>query len=288
MYDYPLYRPPSEANSLIIQATLGCSHNKCSFCNMYKSKKFTIKSLEDIKRDIDYFGQIYSNVERIFLADGDALIIPTKELKEILSYINVIFTECNRITLYGSPKSISDKSLEELLELKKLGLSMIYMGVESGSDEVLKDINKGVSGQEIIKAAKKVKEAGILLSVTVIAGIGGKERSKTHAIKTGEIISEIAPDYLGVLTLMVEEETDLFNRIINKEFHLLSDKEILSETKLLIENINVTETVVFRCNHASNYISLRGNLPKDKDKLLNQIQYYENTNSLKQEEDRRL
>lgn len=288
MYDYPLYRPPSEANSLIIQATLGCSHNRCSFCNMYKSKKFTIKALEDIKREIDYFRSTYTYGERIFLADGDALIIPTQDLKELLSYINEIFPECNKITLYGSPKSIIKKSVEELFELKRLGLSMIYMGVESGSDEVLKDINKGVSSQELIEAAKKVKEAKILLSVTVIAGIGGKEKSEIHAIETGKLISEMAPDYLGVLTLMVEEGTDLYNRIRNKEFHILNDKEILSETRMLIENINVKETLIFRCNHASNYISLRGNLPTDKDNVLNQIKYYENTNSLKQEEYRRL
>lgn len=255
---------------------------------MYKSKRFTIKTVEDIKKEIDHFRNVYINAERIFLADGDALVIPIQELKEILSYIKDVFPECSRITLYGSPKSILRKSLEELQELKRLGLSMIYMGVESGSDEVLKDINKGVSSEDLINAAKKVKEAGILISVTVIAGIGGNEKSKIHAIKTGEIISRMAPDYLGVLTLMVEEGTDLYNKIINEEFRLLNDKEILSETRLLIENINVTENLVFRCNHASNYISLRGNLPKDKDNLLNQIKYYEETNSLKQEEYRRL
>lgn len=288
MYNYPLYRPPGEANSLIIQATLGCSHNKCSFCNMYKSKKFTIKSLENIKNDINYFRQIYSHVEKVFLADGDALIIPTEDLKEILTYIKRLFPECERITLYGSPKSILNKSLEELKGLKALGLSMIYMGVESGDDEVLEDINKGVSSHDLIKAAKRVKASNILLSVTVIAGIGGKEKSNNHAIRTGEVISRMSPDYFGILTLMVEEGTKLHTKIINKEFELLNDKDILSEIKLLIENIEVNETVVFRCNHASNYISLRGNLPEDKEKLLNQIDYYQNTNKLKQEEDRRL
>ena len=162
------------------------------------------------------------------------------------------------------------------------------MGVESGNDEILKDINKGVSSEDLIKAAKKVKEANILLSVTVIAGIGGIEKSKSHAIKTGEIISSMIPDYLGVLTLMVEEGTNLHNKIINKEFEILNDKEILNEIKLLIQHINVKEPVVFRCNHASNYISLTGNLPKDKEKLLTQIDYYQDTNKLKQEEDRRL
>jgi len=288
MYDYPLYRPPSEGNSLIVQATLGCSHNKCSFCNMYKSKKFTIKAIEEIKEDINNFRQIYGHVERIFLADGDALIIKAEDLKEILAYIKKLFPECQRITLYGSPESILLKTLQELSDLKDLGLSMIYMGVESGNDEVLNDINKGVSSEDLIKAAKKIKDTNILLSVTVIAGIGGVAKSKSHAIRTGEIISSMAPDYLGVLTLMVEKETTLYNKILNKEFELLNDKEILNEIKLLINHIDVKELLVFRSNHASNYISLSGNLPKDKEKLLNQIKYYQDTNKLKQEEDRRL
>lgn len=288
MYDYPLYRPPSESNSLIIQATLGCSHNKCSFCNMYKSKKFTIKSLEEIKDDINNFRKIYGHVERIFLADGDALIINSEDLKEILAYIKKLFPECSRVTLYGSPKSILLKTPKELRDLKELGLSMIYMGVESGDDEVLEDINKSVSSQDLIKAANRVKDANILLSVTVIAGIGGTKKSNSHAIKTGEIISSMIPDYLGVLTLMVEKETILYNKISNKEFEPLNDKEILNEIRLLMEHIDVKYPVVFRCNHASNYISLSGNLPKDKEKLLNQIDYYQNTNKLKQEKDRRI
>jgi radical SAM superfamily enzyme YgiQ (UPF0313 family) len=255
---------------------------------MYKSKKFTIKSVEDIKNSMDYFRQTYEHVEKIFLADGDALIISTKELKEILTYIQKLFPECSRVTLYGSPKSILLKTLKELSDLKALGLSMIYMGVESGDDEVLIDINKGVKSEELIQAAKKVRDANILLSVTVIAGIGGREKSENHAIKTGEIISSMSPDYLGVLTLMVEEETDLYNKILNKEFEILNDKEVLSEIKLLIEHINLKESVIFRCNHASNYISLRGNLPKDKEVLLNQIKYYQDTNKLKKEEERRL
>lgn len=288
MYDYPLYRPPSEANSLIIQVTLGCSHNKCSFCNMYKAKKFTIKSLETIKNEINYFRQSYGHVERIFLADGDALIIPTEELKEILIYIKKVFPECRRITLYGSPKSILLKTIKELEELKACGLSMIYMGVESGDDKVLKEINKGVDSDTLIKAANMVKESKISLSVTVIAGIGGREFSEAHAINTGKIMSSIAPDYLGVLTLMVEEDTDLYNKISNKEFEVLSDKEVLNEIKILIEHINVNKNVVFRCNHASNYISLRGILPEDKEKLVNQIRYYQDKDKLKGEEYRRL
>nr|WP_312292441.1 radical SAM protein [Clostridium chromiireducens] len=288
MYDYPLYRPPSESNSLIIQATLGCSHNKCSFCSMYKSKKFSIKSLEEIKNDMSHFRKIYEHVEKIFLADGDALIIPTKDLKEILMYAGKLFPECSRITLYGSPKSILLKTHQELEELKALGLSMIYMGVESGSDEVLKDINKGASSEELLNAAVIVKNANILLSVTVIAGIGGRKNSKIHAVKTGELISNMAPDYLGVLSLMAEEETDLYNKIMKKEFQLLNDKEMLIEIKLLIEHINIEETIVFRCNHASNYVSLRGDLPCDKEAMINQIDYHIEHNKLKYEYDRRL
>ena len=288
MYDYPLYRPPSESNSLIIQATLGCSHNKCSFCSMYKSKKFSIKSLEEIKNDMSHFRKIYEHVEKIFLADGDALIIPTKDLKEILMYAGKLFPECSRITLYGSPKSILLKTHQELEELKALGLSMIYMGVESGSDEVLKDINKGASSEELLNAAVIVKNANILLSVTVIAGIGGRKNSKIHAVKTGELISNMAPDYLGVLSLMAEEETDLYNKIMKKEFQLLNDKEMLIEIKLLIEHINIEETIVFRCNHASNYVSLRGDLPCDKEAMINQIDYHIEHNKLKHEYDRRL
>jgi len=288
MYDYPLYRPPSESNSLIIQATLGCSHNKCGFCSMYKSKKFSIKSVEEIKNDMSYFRKIYAHVEKIFIADGDALIIPTNDLKEILIYAGKLFPECSRITLYGSPKSILLKTHQELEELKALGLSMIYMGVESGSDEVLKDINKGASSEELLNAAVMVKDANILLSVTVIAGIGGRENSKLHAVKTGKLISDMAPDYLGVLSLMIEEDTDLYNKIMKKEFQLLSDKEILIEIKLLIEHIDAEETIVFRCNHASNYVSLRGNLPCDKENIINQIDYHIENNILKHEYDRRL
>jgi Fe-S oxidoreductase len=255
---------------------------------MYKSKKFAIKPVEAIKKDIDYFRKNYAYVEKIFLADGDALILQTNDLVEILTYIKDIYPECNRVTLYGSPKSILLKTKEELEALKALGLSMIYMGVESGDEEVLEDINKGVSGKDLVKAAKKVKESGILLSVTVIAGIGGREKSKSHGIKTGEIITKMCPDYLGILTLMIEENTELYSKIMNKEFTILSDKEILEEIKILVENVNVEESIIFRCNHASNYVSLRGTFPKDKELILKQIDYYGDSNKLRSEEERRL
>ena len=287
-YDYPLYRPPSEAYSLIIQATLGCSQNKCTFCSMYKSKKFTIKPLEQIKKEIDFFRIYVKKAERIFLADGDALIMPMKILKEIFIYINEKFPEAERISLYGSPKSILLKTPEELLELKNLGLGLIYLGVESGSDKILSPIKKGVSREEIITAGKKVKKVGIPLSVTAIAGLGGKENSIEHAVETASLISEINPDYFGVLTLMLEEGTELLEEYKKGNFIPLSSSEILEETKLMIKNINVKEKCIFRSNHASNYVSLKGTLPYEKENILKTIDSALENNEIKSEFLRRL
>lgn len=287
-YDYPLYRPPSEAYSLIIQATLGCSQNKCTFCSMYKSKKFTIKPLEQIKKEIDFFRIYVKKAERIFLADGDALIIPMKILKEIFIYINEKFPEAERISLYGSPKSILLKTPEELLELKNLGLGLIYLGVESGSDKILSSVKKGVSREEIITAGKKVKKVRIPLSVTAIAGLGGKENSIEHAVETASLISEINPDYFGVLTLMLEEGTELLEEYKKGNFIPLSSSEILEETKLMIKNINVKEKCIFRSNHASNYVSLKGTLPYEKENILKTIDSALENNEIKSEFLRRL
>ena len=287
-YDYPLYRPPSEAYSLIIQATLGYSHNKCTFCSMYKNKKFTIKPLEQIKKEIDFFRIYVKKAERIFLADGDALIIPMKILKEIFIYINEKFPEAERISLYGSPKSILLKTPEELLELKKLGLGLIYLGVESGSDKILSSVKKGASREEIITAGKKVKKVGIPLSVTAIAGLGGKENSSEHALETAALISEINPDYFGVLTLMLEEGTELLEEYKKGKFIPLSSSEILEETKLMIKNINVKEKCIFRSNHASNYVSLKGTLPYEKENILKTIDYALKNNKMKSDFLRRL
>lgn len=288
MYDIPLYRPPSEANSLIIQATLGCSHNKCSFCSMYKDKRFTIKSLEKIKEDILEFREMYSYVEKIFIADGDTLIIPFNDLRDILKFIKDTFKECNRITMYASPKSIKIKTVSELKELKRLGLEMVYMGIESGSEEVLKDINKGATREEIITASKKIKESDIKLSVTLIAGIGGKEKTYIHSKETGSIISLIKPNYLGILSLMVEKNTEIESKINNGKFELLNSVEILNEIRNILDNISTDEKIIFRSNHASNYISLKGNLPMDKDRLIEDINWCINNSYIKNEENRRL
>src|SRR5690625_4891019 len=200
-YEGRLYRPPSEARSLIIQATIGCSHNKCSFCSMYKEKQFRIRKLDDILNDIDTGREQFPNINRIFLADGDALIIKTNELVEILEHIQSSIPKCERIGIYASPKSIMSKSLSELKLLQSRGLNIAYLGLESGSDKVLMDIKKGSTSNEIIKCGRKLKEADISISITLISGIGGKNFWKEHAIESAKAINEINPEYLGLLTL---------------------------------------------------------------------------------------
>jgi len=270
-YEGKLYRPPSEAYSLIIQATIGCSHNKCTFCSMYKEDKFRIRSTEEIIKDLYLGREYYKNVKRVFLADGDALIIKTEELVKILQAIKNIFPECERVGVYGSPKSILLKSKEELEELKSLGLGIVYLGLESGSDKILQDIKKGVNSQEMIDAGKKIKDSGIELSVTLISGIGGKEDSKEHAIESARVLNEMKPDYIGLLTLLLEEGTELYEDVQSGKFQLLSPIEVLLETKTLVENLEV-ENCIFRSNHASNYLPLRGTLMEDKELILVQIE----------------
>lgn len=279
-YDYPLYRPPSEAYSLILQITLGCSHNKCTFCNMYKSKKFKIKPIEQIKEEINWFRKKVSYAEKIFLADGDALIIPTFKLIEILEYINKIFPENERIAIYASPKSLKFKTKEELKEIRKKGVTLIYLGLESGDEEILTKTNKGSTPKEIIKAGKKAKESGFKLSLTIIMGLGGKDKSESHALKTAEVINQIIPDYLGALCLTLLPETEMFKEAQLGKFNEISGLEMIEELKIMLENINIKtkEKIIFRSNHVSNYLNLRGELPKDKQNLLKEINFVLNNN----------
>ena len=270
-YKGKLYRPPSEAYSLIIQATIGCSHNKCTFCSMYKEDQFKIRNIEDIIADLKIGRQYYKNVKRIFLADGDALMIKTEKLADILKEIQRIFPECERVGIYGSPKSILLKSKEELSLLKELGLGIIYLGLESGSDRILKNIKKGVTSYEMIEAGRSVVDVGIPLSITLISGIGGKKYSKEHAIESAKVLNEINPDYIALLTLLLEKGTELYKDVQDGKFKLLTPKEVLLETRLLVENIEV-DNCIFRSNHASNYVPLRGTLQKDRQLILNQIE----------------
>lgn len=283
-----LYRPPSEAFSLILQITIGCSHNKCSFCSMYKGVQFHIKPFEQIKAEIDYFRSRTKYVNRIFLADGDALIVPTEKLIEILKYIKNIFPECERISTYASPKSLELKSEDELKKIKDNGISLLYIGAESGSDEVLKNINKGVTSKELGDLILKAKKVGFKTSVTFIVGILGEKDFREHAIATGNFISRCEPDYVGILSLMLEENTTIYQEWLKGNFKEADGIDILKEIKLIIENINVTSNIIFRSNHASNYINLKGNLPEDKKRLIKEIDISLNKHSLKEKKYRLL
>lgn len=269
MYEGNVYRPPSEAYSLIVQATIGCSHNTCTFCSMYRDKKFRIRKTDEVISDLSMAKDI-TQFDKIFLADGDALIIKTRDLKEILTYIRENIPGCTRVGVYGSPQSILLKPLEELLELKALGLGIIYTGLESGSDTVLKKIKKGFTAQEIIEAGLKVKEAGILFSVTVISGLGGRELWYEHAEETGRALSKMNPSYIGLLTLMLEDGTELYEDYQKGVFQNLTPDEVALETLVMLQNLD-SEGSIFRANHASNYLSLKGTLNADKERMVSQL-----------------
>lgn len=266
-YEAPLYRPPSEAQSLILQATIGCSHNTCTFCSMYRKKQFRVRSLEEISEDICWARAKYGSVQRIFLADGDALAMDTDALLAILKKLTASFPEAERISVYAGPKNILNKTERELAAIRQAGVKLVYFGLESGDAEVLQAVKKGVNPQEMINAASKVREAGIDLSLTVILGLGGKERSREHTLHTAEVVSHINPEYLAALTLMVEKSTPLAAKIISGEFLLLSPHEALLELKMMLANLQVKHCL-FRSNHASNYFAIGGLLPIDKARLL--------------------
>ncbi len=269
-YEGTVYRPPSEAYSLIIQVTIGCSHNQCSFCSMYKDKKFRIRRLEEVLDELEEARSHYREVKRIFLADGDAMICKTAYLKEVLVKIKNLFPECERVGIYSSPQSIMNKTIEELSELRKLGLGIAYLGIESGSDKILKYIQKGTTAEEMILAGRKILTSGIKLSATLISGLGGKEHWQEHAIESARIVNAIQPQYLGLLTLLLEPGVSLEAQVKNGEFQLLTPIEILKETKMLLENFALNHCI-FRSNHASNYISLQGTLPEDRQRLIRQL-----------------
>ena len=267
-YEGSVYRPPSEAYSLIIQVTLGCAHNDCTFCSMFKDKQFRVRNVNEVFEDLESARKTYRNVGRIFLADGDALVLTNEKLLAILNKIKDIFPECERVSIYGTPQDVLKKTHEELVELKENGLGIIYIGAESGSDKVLKDIKKGATRTEIIESIKKIEASGVAASVTFISGLGGQKDWKEHAVETGTMISEAEPSYVGLLTLLVEPDAAMYESIQNGSLKLLTPMEVVVETKLLVENINVKNPCIFRSNHASNYVSLKGTLPEDKDKML--------------------
>lgn len=271
-YNEPLYRPPAEANSLILQITLGCSYNKCSFCSMYETKKFEIKSLEKITKEIDNFS-IYKDVRRVFLADGDALACDTNFLVQILQYLKKSFPKLQRVSSYASPYNLLEKTQEELNLLRENGLSLVYYGIESGNQDLLKYINKPMNPNKMIEGLNKATKANMKISATIILGLGGKNLSIQHIEDTAKLVSECEHiNYLSTLQLGVSstKEDDFFKRFEdkNQEFIFCTDKDILEEQKRLISLINPKSQIIFRSNHASNALALKGTLPKDRDVLL--------------------
>ncbi len=288
-YEGNIYRPPSEAYSLIIQVTIGCTHNKCTFCTMFKDKRFRVRDVGEVLEDLQKARLYYPRVEKIFLADGDALCLSNNKMLVILNEIKKLFPECQRVGVYGTPTDVLHKTEKELEELRNAGIGIIYIGAESGNPEVLKRINKGVSREEIIESVKKIEASGIKASVTFISGMGGTELMEAHAVDSATMITEMEPSYVGLLTLMVDKEAPIYKDIADGSFKLLTAEEVLGETALLLKNIDVKKNCVFRSNHASNYVSLRGDLPKDKEHMLMQLRRaMENTSLIKDERFRAL
>jgi radical SAM superfamily enzyme YgiQ (UPF0313 family) len=273
-YDAPLYRPPSEARSLIFQVTLGCSFNECSFCDMYRSKEYSERPWEEIKTEIDMMAKQLPDTTRVFLADGDALNLDADYMVKIVKYIHEKFPNLERISCYAMPMNILKKTPEELKKMYDAGLTMFYLGIESGSDIVLKKVTKGATSKTIIKSVNKAKDAGYLMSCMVILGLGGKKYSKEHIQGTAEVISACSPQYVGALTLYLENGIkDEFLQKYNGEFVRLNDDEALNELEDLLSKIETKEEIIFRANHGSNAYTIKGTFPQDKQKMLEQLRW---------------
>ena len=288
-YEGNIYRPPSEAHSLLVQVTVGCAHNKCTFCSMYKDKKFHIRKLEEVLEDLEWARAHYPRIERIFLCDGDALCLANSKLLPILERIRQLFPECERVTVYGRATDALKKTDEELKELYEAGITMVYMGAESGSEKVLANVNKGETRQQIIDGVKKVEACGMKASVTFISGLAGRAGWEEHAIETGRMLSEMSPSYAALLTLMVDPSVPIAEEIASGRMELLTPEEVIAETLLMLKNTEVTKKCVFRSNHASNYLSLRGDLPDEKEGMMEVLrEAMENHDMLKDERFRAL
>jgi radical SAM superfamily enzyme YgiQ (UPF0313 family) len=269
-YEGTCIRPPSEAYSILLQVTVGCSHNKCTFCGTYKDKRFRIKDDRTILGDILFASKYMTRQDRVFLMDGDALIIPQKRLMWILDRIKEHLPWVRRVGAYANAKSIRMKTLDQLKELKENGLGILYLGVETGDEILLKKIQKGTSAENLIAMGRKVREAGIKLSVTVLLGIAGRERSFEHARATGDLLSRMDPNYVGALTVMLIPGTPLHDEYLNGTFELLSEQELLLELREMIAHTELSRGLFFS-NHASNYLPIKARLPKGKQEALDQI-----------------
>lgn len=270
-YSYPLFRPPAEANNVILQVTLGCSYNNCSFCSMYKTKSYKVRTLEEVFQDIDTLSDMYPNITKVFLADGDALSLPYEHLLTLLKYLEKSFAKLRRVSTYASTQNILNKSKEELETLAKNKLNLLYYGIETGSDLLLKKITKGVNQKQIISSLNLAHDAGMKISATVILGLGGEKYSALHVTESAKVINATKVNFLSTLQLGLEEDAkENFYKHFD-DFSMPSDEQILHEQKSFLELLNPTNKIIFRSNHASNALHLSGTLPKDKERLVQEL-----------------
>ncbi|MFW9768735.1 MAG: radical SAM protein [Candidatus Thorarchaeota archaeon] len=267
-YEGSIWRPPSEARSLILQATVGCSHNACIFCVSYKRKTYRVRGAKEIQADLVSLPEHYKKMtRRVFLADGNALAMSSEELLEVLKVLHTELPSLERVGVYSYARDVRDKSVEDLKALYYAGLGIVYLGLETGDDELLRWARKGVDSTENIAACRKIRDGGIPLSLTIILGLGGLENSEKHAKATAQVLNEIDPEYVGALTLMTPPGTKIHELIKSGEFEPMDPMDILRELRILVENLELSNCV-FRTNHASNYLPIRGTLNRDKDALL--------------------
>lgn len=271
-YVEPVFRPPSEAKSLILPVTNGCSWNQCTFCEMYTQpqKKFRARKPDDIRRDIARAAEAFESVPRVFLADGDAMVLPTRRLLEILADLKQAFPGLRRVSSYCLPRNLAKKSVEELVELREAGLGILYVGMESGDDEVLRRINKGETWESTRSALEKIKQAGLTSSVMVLNGLGGEVLSRQHAINTATLCNETQPDYLSTLVVSFPQGEERFRAGFGDDFVPLSQQGLFEEIRVFLEHLELDSTI-FRSDHASNYLVLKGNLGRDKQRLLGEV-----------------
>ncbi|KAG2479855.1 MAG: Radical SAM protein [Nitrosopumilales archaeon] len=273
-YDYPLYRPPSEAKSLIFQVTLGCSFNECSFCDMYRSKEYSERPWDEVKMEIDMAAKNEPETKRIFLADGDALNLSTDYMIQIVKYLYEKFPNLERVSCYAMPMNLLKKTPEELKKMYDVGLKMLYLGIETGSDIVLKKVTKGATSQTIIRACRKAIDVGYTLSCMVILGLGGKTYTKEHIKGTAEVLSAVSPHYAAALTLIIEPGVkEEFMKKFDEPFIPITDSEALDELQELVSKIDSKNEIIFRANHGSNAYTIKGIFPQDKDSMLEKISW---------------
>ncbi len=272
-YDLPVWRPPSEADSFILQVTLGCSFNRCSFCSMYRAKTFTIRPLDAVNADLQAVARRFPQTRRVFLADGDALAAPTDELLTILAALHKAFPRLERVSSYALPANLLKKSVEELTQLREAGLTLLYYGIETGSADLLRRITKGATPDAMISGLTKAQSAGLKISATVILGLGGQAHWREHIDATAALVNQVELDYLSTLQLMLDPLIHAeFHRKFREPFQEQDDQALLLEQARLIERLNPPAPLTFRSNHASNALALAGELPQDREKLLAQLE----------------